>query len=137
MGRRILNEALRTIVNAERRNKGVAEPRPISTVMCSFLDIMKTREKLLLVVIRYVEVKDEDGYTTYYSFAVIEIDIKKGKFKEVKDLGNKSIFLSTNEGLCTHASLRYGCKPKCKLFSLNTFSITDDVEGMEVFDLAD
>ncbi|KAL9275622.1 Small ribosomal subunit protein uS8my-like protein [Drosera capensis] len=43
MGRRILNEALRTIVNAERRNKGVAELRPISTVMCSFLNIMKTR----------------------------------------------------------------------------------------------
>ncbi|GAB2211190.1 hypothetical protein Droror1_Dr00016482 [Drosera rotundifolia] len=43
MGRRILNEALRTIVNADRRNKGVAELRPISTVMCSFLNIMKTR----------------------------------------------------------------------------------------------
>ncbi|GAB4852726.1 40S ribosomal protein S15a-5 [Ancistrocladus abbreviatus] len=43
MGRRILNEALRTIVNAEKRSKATADLQPISTVMCSFLNIMKTR----------------------------------------------------------------------------------------------
>ncbi|CAO2832739.1 unnamed protein product [Amaranthus hypochondriacus] len=43
MGRRILNDALRTIVNAEKRNKATAQLQPISTVMCSFLHIMKTR----------------------------------------------------------------------------------------------
>ncbi|KAL0928309.1 hypothetical protein M5K25_000182 [Dendrobium thyrsiflorum] len=43
MGRRILNDALRTIVNAERRGKATANLQPISTVMASFLGIMKTR----------------------------------------------------------------------------------------------
>ncbi|OVA14327.1 Ribosomal protein S8 [Macleaya cordata] len=43
MGRRILNEALRTIVNAEKRGKATAILQPISTVMSSFLKIMKDR----------------------------------------------------------------------------------------------
>ncbi|KAL5768680.1 hypothetical protein ACOSQ2_015463 [Xanthoceras sorbifolium] len=43
MGRRILNEALRSIVNAERRGKATVELQPISTVMSSFLNIMKYR----------------------------------------------------------------------------------------------
>lgn len=43
MGRRILNEALSKIVNAERRNKSTVELQPISTVMSSFLNIMKYR----------------------------------------------------------------------------------------------
>ncbi|GAB2266970.1 40S ribosomal protein S15a-5 [Dionaea muscipula] len=43
MGKRILNDALRTIVNAERRNKGVTELRNVSSLMCSFFSIMKTR----------------------------------------------------------------------------------------------
>ncbi|XP_044464551.1 40S ribosomal protein S15a-5 [Mangifera indica] len=43
MGRRILNDALRAIVNAERRGKSTVELKPISTVMSSFLNIMKYR----------------------------------------------------------------------------------------------
>ncbi|KAJ0988252.1 hypothetical protein J5N97_006608 [Dioscorea zingiberensis] len=43
MGRRILNEALRTMVNAERRGKAAANLQPVSTVMASFLKIMKFR----------------------------------------------------------------------------------------------
>ncbi|KAJ0090593.1 hypothetical protein Patl1_13418 [Pistacia atlantica] len=43
MGRRILNDALRSIVNAERRGKSNVELKPISTVMSSFLNIMKYR----------------------------------------------------------------------------------------------
>ncbi|CAF2069156.1 hypothetical protein BRARA_A00787 [Brassica rapa] len=43
MGRRILNDALRTIVNAERRGKASVELKPISTVMSSFLRIMKEK----------------------------------------------------------------------------------------------
>ncbi|CAL9173856.1 unnamed protein product [Musa hybrid cultivar] len=43
MGRRILNDALRTIVNAERRGKATATLQPISTVIVSFLRIMKDR----------------------------------------------------------------------------------------------
>ncbi|RWV98582.1 hypothetical protein GW17_00038558 [Ensete ventricosum] len=46
MGRRILNDALRTIVNAEKRGKATANLQPISTVMVSFLDIMKIRGTL-------------------------------------------------------------------------------------------
>jgi len=42
MGRRILNDALRSMVNAERRGKAMVELKPISTVMSSFLRIMKT-----------------------------------------------------------------------------------------------
>ena len=45
MGRRILNDALRSIVNAERRGKAAVELKPISTVMSSFLKIMKDRGK--------------------------------------------------------------------------------------------
>ncbi|QCD85201.1 40S ribosomal protein S15a-5 isoform X1 [Vigna unguiculata] len=41
MGRRILNDALRSMVNAERRGKAMVELKPISTVMSSFLRIMK------------------------------------------------------------------------------------------------
>ncbi|KAA8540307.1 hypothetical protein F0562_024130 [Nyssa sinensis] len=43
MGRRILNDALRTIVNAERRGFATAQLQPVSTVMASFLKIMKNR----------------------------------------------------------------------------------------------
>ncbi|KAL2493185.1 40S ribosomal protein S15a-2 [Abeliophyllum distichum] len=43
MGRRILNDALRTIVNAERRGFASAELKPVSNVMASFLQIMKYR----------------------------------------------------------------------------------------------
>jgi len=43
MGRRILNDALRAVVNAERRSKSTVELQPISTVMSSFLEIMKDR----------------------------------------------------------------------------------------------
>ncbi|XP_068339777.1 small ribosomal subunit protein uS8mz-like [Pyrus communis] len=43
MGRMILNNALRSIVNAERRGKDTVELKPISTVMSSFLKIMKDR----------------------------------------------------------------------------------------------
>ncbi|KAK3028913.1 hypothetical protein RJ639_039922 [Escallonia herrerae] len=43
MGRRILNDALRTIVNAEKRNFATTQIQPISNVMASFLSIMKHR----------------------------------------------------------------------------------------------
>ncbi|CAL9223650.1 unnamed protein product [Arabidopsis halleri] len=43
MGRRILNDALRTIVNAEKRGKASVELKPVSTVMSSFLKIMKEK----------------------------------------------------------------------------------------------
>jgi small subunit ribosomal protein S15Ae len=43
MGRRILNDALRTIVNAEKRGKASVELKPVSTVMSSFLRIMKEK----------------------------------------------------------------------------------------------
>ncbi|CAN6691502.1 unnamed protein product [Malus baccata var. baccata] len=43
MGRMILNNALRSIVNAERRGKDTVELKPISTAMSSFLKIMKDR----------------------------------------------------------------------------------------------
>lgn len=46
MGRRILNDALRTIVNAERRGKASVELKPISTVMSSFLRIMKEKGEI-------------------------------------------------------------------------------------------
>ncbi|XP_052183107.1 40S ribosomal protein S15a-5-like isoform X2 [Diospyros lotus] len=43
MGRRILNDALRTIVNAEKRGFASAQLQPVSNVMASFLNIMKHR----------------------------------------------------------------------------------------------
>ncbi|XP_066387710.1 small ribosomal subunit protein uS8my-like [Miscanthus floridulus] len=43
MGRRILNDALRTMVNADRRGNATALLQPISGVMVSFLNIMKHR----------------------------------------------------------------------------------------------
>ncbi|KAI8018412.1 40S ribosomal protein S15a-5 [Camellia lanceoleosa] len=43
MGRRILNEALSTIVNAEKRGFATTQLQPISNVMASFLTIMKHR----------------------------------------------------------------------------------------------
>ncbi|KAM7476037.1 hypothetical protein LguiB_023280 [Lonicera macranthoides] len=43
MGRRILNEALSTIVNAERRGFATTRLQPISNVISSFLNIMKHR----------------------------------------------------------------------------------------------
>ncbi|XP_042019670.1 40S ribosomal protein S15a-5-like [Salvia splendens] len=43
MGRRILNDSLRTIVNAEKRGFASAELKPISNVVASFLQIMKYR----------------------------------------------------------------------------------------------
>ncbi|KAF3650574.1 40S ribosomal protein S15a-2 [Capsicum annuum] len=43
MGRRILNDALRTIVNAEKRGFASAELQPVSNVIANFLQIMKYR----------------------------------------------------------------------------------------------
>uniref|UniRef100_M0ZRB4 40S ribosomal protein S15a-2 n=1 Tax=Solanum tuberosum TaxID=4113 RepID=M0ZRB4_SOLTU len=43
MGRRILNDALRTIVNAEKRGFASAELKPVSDVIANFLQIMKYR----------------------------------------------------------------------------------------------
>ncbi|KAG2608991.1 hypothetical protein PVAP13_4KG002300, partial [Panicum virgatum] len=43
MGRRILNDALRKMVNADRRGNATALLQPISGVMVSFLNIMKHR----------------------------------------------------------------------------------------------
>uniref|UniRef100_A0A2P2JQT5 40S ribosomal protein S15a-5 n=1 Tax=Rhizophora mucronata TaxID=61149 RepID=A0A2P2JQT5_RHIMU len=43
MGRRILSDALSKLVNAERRRKATVELQPISTVISSFLSIMKNR----------------------------------------------------------------------------------------------
>ncbi|KAE9467890.1 hypothetical protein C3L33_00191, partial [Rhododendron williamsianum] len=43
MGRRILNNALSTIVNAEKRGFATAQLKPISNVMAAFLNIMKYR----------------------------------------------------------------------------------------------
>ncbi|VFQ98779.1 unnamed protein product [Cuscuta campestris] len=43
MGRRILNDALTTIVNAEKRGFASAQLKPISNVMANFLQIMKYR----------------------------------------------------------------------------------------------
>ena len=48
MGRRILNDALRSIVNAEKRGKATVELKPISNVISSFLKIMKDRGKSVL-----------------------------------------------------------------------------------------
>uniref|UniRef100_A0A2P2JQS6 30S ribosomal protein S8, chloroplastic n=1 Tax=Rhizophora mucronata TaxID=61149 RepID=A0A2P2JQS6_RHIMU len=47
MGRRILSDALSKLVNAERRRKATVELQPISTVISSFLSIMKNRGQLL------------------------------------------------------------------------------------------
>ncbi|CAN6441491.1 unnamed protein product [Victoria cruziana] len=43
MGRRILNEALSKLVNAERRGKATVQLQPVSILMASFLGIMKQR----------------------------------------------------------------------------------------------
>ncbi|OIW04793.1 hypothetical protein TanjilG_11095 [Lupinus angustifolius] len=43
MGRRIMNEALSAIVNAERRGKSTVNLNPVSSVISSFLQIMKHR----------------------------------------------------------------------------------------------
>ncbi|KAK1265828.1 40S ribosomal protein S15a-2 [Acorus gramineus] len=43
MGRRILNEALRKMVNADKRGMATAQLQPISNVMVGFLNIMKER----------------------------------------------------------------------------------------------
>ncbi|MFS7890345.1 putative ribosomal protein S8 [Helianthus anomalus] len=43
MGRRILNDALTTMVNAEKRGFASAQIQPISNVISSFLTIMKQR----------------------------------------------------------------------------------------------
>jgi len=51
MGRRILNDALRTIVNAEKRGKASVELKPVSTVMSSFLRIMKEKGLTFLLVL--------------------------------------------------------------------------------------
>lgn len=51
MGRRILNDALRTIVNAEKRGKASVELKPVSTVMSSFLKIMKEKGHIFLLLL--------------------------------------------------------------------------------------
>lgn len=50
MGRRILNDALRTIVNAEKRGFASAELKPVSNVISNFLQIMKYRGIYLTIL---------------------------------------------------------------------------------------
>ncbi|KAI3882612.1 hypothetical protein MKX03_007556 [Papaver bracteatum] len=44
MARRILNQAMSKIVNAERRSRSTATLQPISGLMSSFLNVMKHRD---------------------------------------------------------------------------------------------
>jgi small subunit ribosomal protein S15Ae len=54
MGRRILNDALRSMVNAEKRGKAMVELKPISTVISSFLQIMKHRGNIPNTALHFV-----------------------------------------------------------------------------------
>ncbi|KAM7260091.1 hypothetical protein ACFE04_015832 [Oxalis oulophora] len=96
MGRRILNDALRSIVNAEKRGKDSVKLQPISTVMRSFLNIMKTRG--------YIK-----NYQVYDPMRVGRIEVElQGRVKDCKaltyrqDLKARDIQAYTSRILPTH-----------------------------------
>lgn len=66
MGRRILNDALRTIVNAEKRGKASVELKPVSTVMSSFLKIMKEKGHIFYFCLLLVQL----GLNSFPKFVI-------------------------------------------------------------------
>ena len=94
MGRRILNDALRSIVNAEKRGKATVELKPISNVISSFLKIMKDRGKSVLLLSLPIWVLYSSTFFHWFNkiFPFILLDSpfiwNSGGFVLIKDLCN-------------------------------------------------
>ncbi|KAK4254471.1 hypothetical protein QN277_009849 [Acacia crassicarpa] len=112
MGRRILNDALRTMVNAERRGKATVELKPISTVISSFLRIMKVRG-----YIKDFEVYDphrvgritvqlqgriNDCRALTYRQDIKAVDIEKYRLKTLPTHQWVYVVITTPEGVLDH-----------------------------------
>ncbi|GAB4831712.1 hypothetical protein Ancab_005724 [Ancistrocladus abbreviatus] len=69
----------------------------------------------LLVVNRGI--KDDIANDSSTVFWVLDLDVRKGEAIEVKDLGNRSLFLGDNYSMSIEASERYGCKANCIYFT--------------------
>ncbi|GAB4827341.1 hypothetical protein Ancab_034228 [Ancistrocladus abbreviatus] len=74
----------------------------------------------LLVVKRGIKDDIADYKSTV--FWVLELDVGNGEATEVKDLGNRSLFLGDNCSMSIEASERYGCKANCIYYTDDCFA---------------
>ncbi|MFQ6638424.1 hypothetical protein Gotur_016846 [Gossypium turneri] len=119
MGRRILNDALRSIVNAERRGKATVELKPISTVISSFLNIMKYRvaANLVVMIFRVVATASFESIASCCVFDFFVNCILKGYIKnfEVHDphrVGRITVDLQGRVNDCRALTYRQDIKAK-------------------------
>ncbi|KAG8495553.1 hypothetical protein CXB51_013373 [Gossypium anomalum] len=119
MGRRILNDALRSIVNAERRGKATVELKPISTVISSFLNIMKYRvaANLVVMISRVVATATFESIASCCVFYFFVNCILKGYIKnfEVHDphrVGRITVDLQGRVNDCRALTYRQDIKAK-------------------------
>ncbi|MBA0622262.1 hypothetical protein Godav_007821 [Gossypium davidsonii] len=119
MGRRILNDALRSIVNAERRGKATVELKPISTVISSFLNIMKYRvaANLVVMIFSVVATATFESIASCCVFDVFVNCILKGYIKnfEVHDphrVGRITVDLQGRVNDCRALTYRQDIKAK-------------------------
>ncbi|PPD83511.1 hypothetical protein GOBAR_DD19567 [Gossypium barbadense] len=119
MGRRILNDALRSIVNAERRGKATVELKPISTVISSFLNIMKYRvaANLVVMIFRVVATATFESVASCCVFDFFVNCILKGYIKnfEVHDphrVGRITVDLQGRVNDCRALTYRQDIKAK-------------------------
>ncbi|KAA3490066.1 hypothetical protein Goshw_009450 [Gossypium schwendimanii] len=119
MGRRILNDALRSIVNAERRGKATVELKPISTVISSFLNIMKYRvaANLVVMIFRVVATATFESIASCCVFDFFVNCILKGYIKnfEVHDphrVGRITVDLQGRVNDCRALTYRQDIKAK-------------------------
>ncbi|XP_049362060.1 F-box/kelch-repeat protein At1g57790-like [Solanum verrucosum] len=87
----------------------------------------------LLLVSRFGSITfDDDGNSIFYTFKfeVSELDVIRGKLKkEMKTLGDSSIFLGRNWATCIDSSKFNGIKPNHIYFTDDGFEYDRDVEG--------
>ncbi|XP_052520145.1 uncharacterized protein LOC128071305 [Budorcas taxicolor] len=74
-----------------------------------------------LIVYRHIDIQ-EDFYKTE-GFTVFEVNIEDGTSVEVKDLGNKALFLGYNSSFSIECSDFNNCKPNCIYFTDDSMDI--------------
>ncbi|XP_049360020.1 F-box protein At2g26160-like [Solanum verrucosum] len=90
----------------------------------------------LLLVTRFYNIdEDEVDFANggrsveTYKFEVCELDVTKGELKEIKNLGDSTIFVGRNEASCIDSSKFTGIKPNHIYFTDDWFDFDREQEG--------
>lgn len=85
-----------------------------------YIVVLESKQKLLLIH-RLVHVKFRKGNFKYWntrSFQLFELDVDTGKAKQVKNIGNRALFIGHNSTFFVQASSdKRSCRPNCIYFT--------------------